>query len=289
MAAVIMQPLAQDDNMRSDAGETATALIKPNERLTAFERLEIYNRQYWWRLLGNFRDDFPGLAAVLGDARCEQLAVAYLEACGSISWNLRDLGQQLPAFIRAHPLLTAPHTQLAFEMASVEWARVEAFDGPARPPIDVSSLAGVDPDKLRLGLQPHITLLELTFPIDDLLRKLKESHSDSNVASNAVASAHTKRRPRLSTRPTRKPVYLAVHRLDNSVYYKRLEREAFRLLTALRKGETLGTACELAFFDSPHAATDASSLVQKWFATWTRFSWLCAPARPFRLNSRTRR
>ena len=28
----------------------AEAIIKPNDRLTSFERLEIYNRQYWFRI-----------------------------------------------------------------------------------------------------------------------------------------------------------------------------------------------------------------------------------------------
>lgn len=276
MAGVIMQPLTDTDEMRSDAAEIATALIKPNDRLTAFARLEIYNQQYWWRLLGNFRDDFPGLCAVLGEERADQLAVAYLTAHGSTSWNLRDLGQNLVPFIRAHPAHTAPHTQLAFEMASVEWARVIAFDGPALPSIDAASLAQSAPDALRLCLQPHITLLQLTFPIDDLLRRLKTSRTDSDTASNAMSGARAPRRRRLSARRARKPIHLVVHRLDCSVYYKRIEPQAFRLLTALQSGEPLGNACELAFFGAaPRAQKQAATRVQKWFSTWTRFGWLC--------------
>jgi len=287
MAGAIMRPLTKEDGMRPEAKDAASTLIKPNDRLSAFERLEVYNQQYWWRLLGNFRDDFPGVTAVLGEKRCDQLAVAYLEACGSTSWNLRDLGQQLPAFIRAHPHVTAPHTQLAFEMASVEWARVVAFDGPAVAPIDASSLSARAPDELRLQLQPHITVLTLTFPIDALLRQLKESRPDADSASNAVSATRPSRRRRLSARPTRNPIYLAVHRVDCSVYYKRLEPEAFRLLTALQEGETLGRACELAFFGSARAQKDAATLVQKWFATWTRFGWLCPRARSSRIPATT--
>ena len=44
----------------------ASELIKPNDRLTSFERLEIYNRQYWFRILSGFAEDFPGLRAVSG-------------------------------------------------------------------------------------------------------------------------------------------------------------------------------------------------------------------------------
>ncbi|HEX5176897.1 MAG TPA: DUF2063 domain-containing protein, partial [Chthoniobacteraceae bacterium] len=155
------------------------------------------------------------------------------------------------------------------------WARVVAFDGPARAPIDASALATCPPDQLRLRLQPHITLLELTFPIDRLLAQLKNSSADASTASNAIAGARAARRRRLSARPARKPIYLAVHRVDCSVYYKRLKPEAFRLLTALQQGETLGSACELAFFDAAAPQKKAAALVQNWFARWTRFGWLC--------------
>jgi hypothetical protein len=43
----------------------AASYFQPNDRLTSFERLEIYNRQYWFRLLESLHEDFPGLRAVL--------------------------------------------------------------------------------------------------------------------------------------------------------------------------------------------------------------------------------
>ena len=58
MAAAVMQPLTKDDNMRAtladgrSTADVAESFIAPNSRLTAFERLEIYNRQYWYRVLG---------------------------------------------------------------------------------------------------------------------------------------------------------------------------------------------------------------------------------------------
>ena len=48
--------------MRAAAAE----FIKPNDRLSSFERLEIYNRQYWFRLLDCLYEDYPGLLSVLG-------------------------------------------------------------------------------------------------------------------------------------------------------------------------------------------------------------------------------
>ena len=58
IAAALMRPSRQ-------ATSEAAALIKPNDRLTSFERLDIYSRSYWARLIDSLRDDFPGLLAML--------------------------------------------------------------------------------------------------------------------------------------------------------------------------------------------------------------------------------
>jgi hypothetical protein len=80
MAGTVMLALAPHGGMRatSPTGRPMKAVaadfIKPNDRLTSFERLEIYNRQYWFRLKDCFYDDYPGLRAVLGDRRFERMA-----------------------------------------------------------------------------------------------------------------------------------------------------------------------------------------------------------------------
>ena len=72
MARAVMTPLTNSERMRTVAPNgrsmraVASQIIKPNDRLTSFERLEIYNRQYWFRILSGFAEDFPGLRAVLG-------------------------------------------------------------------------------------------------------------------------------------------------------------------------------------------------------------------------------
>lgn len=271
IAGTLMRPLAPGERMQRDSAAVANRIIKPNDRLSSFERLQIYNQQYWWRIMASFRDDFRGLRAVLGERKFERLGVAYVAACGSMSWNLRDLGQALESFVQQHPELTAPHGQLALEMVRVEWARVIAFDGPEKPPLDPARL-GAAPERLRIGIQPYVTLLELTYPVDRLLGRLRKRNTDAASASNAVSSS-TRRRPiRLSGRPEPEPIHIAVHRVDLLVFYKRLDPGAYRLLQALRGGATLADACEAAFpGDVPANATEK---IQSWFATWMRFGWL---------------
>jgi hypothetical protein len=80
---------------------------------------------------------------------------------------------------------------------------------------------------------------------------------------------------RIDSRPAKRPIFLAVHRLEDSVYYKRLDPAAFRLLLALRDGRSLAAACDRAFRGAKGASAADAGKVREWFATWTRFGWLC--------------
>jgi hypothetical protein len=280
MARVITRPLTSGENSQrtwidgTPTSQIAATFIKPNDRLSSVERLQIYNQQYWWRLLGCFGEDFRGVRAVIGERKFDRLASAYLTEYGSQSWSLRDLGQFLPTFLEQHPEFTAPHTALALDMARVEWARVIAFDGPSRPQIDTQRLGRANPDKLRLGIQPYVTLLELHYPIDSLIKKFRESQVETGSASNAVSETHRRKTHLIRSKPSEHPIHLAVHRVDCSVYYKRLAPEAFILLNSLRSGVTLADACEQAFADSFSSPDENAETLREWFAVWTRLGWL---------------
>jgi len=277
-ATAIMRPLTPGGRMQArwtdgkPARRVAAKFIKPNDRLTSFERLELYNRMYWYRLLDAIRDDCPGLLAALGEAAFSRLAQAYLAERPSQSFTLRNLCSRLEAFIREHPRLTAPRTTLAAEIARFEWAQTVAFDGESRPVVAAASLARTPPERLRLGLQPYVTLLALRYPVDAYVMSVKRRDAMRSEASNTpdsnVVHRRTARRSRLP-RPSR--TFLAVHRLDNRLYYKRLEPEAFRILGALALGATLARAVAA----GGRAATPAK--VKGWFTTWMALGWFCAP------------
>src|ERR1700677_1756210 len=109
MAAAVMMPLTPDDDMRAHAADgrlmtaVAASFVAPNSQLTPFERLEIYNRQYWYRVLDALAEDFPVLRAVVGSRAFEQLSVEYLTAHPSRSFSLRNLGSRLAEWLSDHP------------------------------------------------------------------------------------------------------------------------------------------------------------------------------------------
>ena len=88
-----MMPLTAGEDMRTRTSDgrpmtaVAASFIAPNSQLTPFERLEIYNRQYWYRVLDALAEDFPVLRAVVGGRAFEQLSIAYLTAHPSRSFS----------------------------------------------------------------------------------------------------------------------------------------------------------------------------------------------------------
>ena len=268
-----MQPLWMDGRKMTDVvGE----FVKPNNRLTSFERLEIYNRQYWFRVLDSFYEDYPGLRAVLGERTFIKMAEAYLVKYPSASFTMRNLGSRVEKFLREEPRWAGKKQSLALEVARFEWAQIVAFDGEAKPTVGIAELLLTSTKKVKLSLQPYLTLLALDFPINDFVLSVKKHEALRGEASNAMDSAPRVAKLNKVPLPKPKKSYIAVHRHNNAVYYKQLEPEAFALLCALHKGETLERACDRAF---RRASTkiDWAKKIENWFENWSALGWFCHP------------
>jgi hypothetical protein len=275
MTHALIRPLTKADGLQKKwidgrpMAEVAAEFIKPNDRLSAFERLQLYNRMYWFRLIDIMHADNPGLRAVLGDRKFDRLVQAYLAKYPSRSFTLRNLCARLPEFIRVTPRLTAPHAALAHAVAAFEWAQTIAFDEGARPVLTPADLTRTPPARLRMGLQPYVTLLAPDYPVDDYVTAVKERDALRTEASNAVDSARVVAPRRRVRRPRRRRIYLAAHRYKNQLFYKRLERPAFLILTALAAGRPLQQAVAAG---GPRVKAEQ---VSTWFATWMELGWLC--------------
>ena len=281
MMHAVQQPLTSDEQMRTHdlAGrsmtEIADEIIKPNDRLTSFERLEIYNRQYWFRLLSAMAEDFTGLRAILGERKFEKLSTAYLIDCPSKSFTLRDLGSRLESWLKSHLKYVPKVEHLAVDMVRLEWAEIEAFDREEKPRMTPEDIAGAGEDP-RLQLQPYLQLLALAYPVNDLLLQIRSEEEEVDIVSNAVAEKVTHSRVGKIKLPKPKKIFLAVHRIDYSVYFKVIEPEAFAVLSAIQKGETLSEAVGAANWgDRP--IEEISAQVREWFADWSSFGWFCKP------------
>ena len=166
------------------------------------------------------------------------------------------------------------------DMARFEWAQVVAFDDAAQPKITTDDVLDTAPSKLRLGLQPYLSLLELNYAVDKFLLAVQKREGAvlRDEASNTFeAMPQMSRRKSPVHRPKRERVYLVVHRYDNMLYYKRLDPEAFAILQGLRKGRTVEKACVAALAKTTRTDIDWTRQIQEWFHDWSALGWFCRP------------
>jgi len=143
---------------------------------------------------------------------------------------------------------------------------------------------------LQLSIQPYVQLLGLHYPVDDLLLEVKHGDDTSDFTSNAIHERRKRSKVRAVAKLEPAQIFLAVHRLDFSVYFRRIEPEEFRLLNAVRSGKTIERAIELAFRKSSVPGADRAAFVQHSFQTWATLGWFCQPGEEVRgENSREKR
>ena len=125
-------------------------------------RLHVYANAYFARIHGVLVADYPKLHALLGEDAFRALVVPYLRAYPPRHPSLREAGAHLADVL---------HDPLLADLARLERARVEAFDGPDAAPLTRELLAAVPPDAfpaLPLRLVPTATLVELATNADDV-------------------------------------------------------------------------------------------------------------------------
>jgi hypothetical protein len=281
MARAVMTPLTAEEEMRSEAPDgrsmehVAASFIAPNSKLSSFERLEIYNRQYWFRILNALAEDFPALRSVIGGRAFDAMSVAYLSVYPSKSFTLRNLGSKLPEWLEKNPHFAGRRASFAQDVARIEWAFVEAFDAAEREPLTLEQISTLDGSS-HLALQPHLQLIELEYPVDDLVLNL---HKAEKRQATEAGLKHEEDDHAPAKLPVlrRKPTWLAAHRVDFSVYYLRLKRGEFHTLRAICAGHPLAEAIEAGVTNARVPASRRPQLVRQWFTAWAELGWICAP------------
>lgn len=264
-ADIIRKPLRANDTMLTD--KRSSKIVAPNAVLSAHERLELYARQYWWRIKDSLYEDFPGVRRVLGDASYHKVAQAYLIARPSTSFTLRNLGKSFPEFLKKSKLVPASLRNLAFEVALLEWDKIEVFDAAlASPP------SATTPANARLTLSPALRIRELKYPAHRVIRG-GDSGADHERTSNTVGARRKAKAKssRLSVRP--KPTFLATHRYLGLIYFKELSKNEFSLLSAIQKAKSL-TAALITWRPKAIAKGQIDSIVGGMFQEWGALGWI---------------
>jgi len=159
-------------------------------------------------------------------------------------------------------------------MIRLEWAHIEAFDNAERKPMGPEDLLELGPD-LAIALQPYIGLLEVQYPVDNLRVKVNEHSEGRGTASNAVRQPARRHVVRRYARLKPRRIFLAVHRVEFTVYYRRLDADEFGLLKAIGQGQAIGAALDTALAGNHLEPAELQQNVQMWFENWATLGWLC--------------
>ena len=154
-----------------DARRLLEEIVNGDARSPAVARVEIYADMYFARLRDVLRDEYPKTRGLVGPSAFHDLVADYLLACPPSHPSLRELGARLPPFLAEHHL--AADRPWAAELARLERARLELFDGPDAETLTIESLRARPPERfapLRLRLVPAHALFGPRFELAALWR-----------------------------------------------------------------------------------------------------------------------
>jgi hypothetical protein len=208
------------------------------------ERLRIYANMYLWRLVDALRNDFPKLAAVVGDDDFYALMRQYLRQHPSEHPDLGQVGRHLVSCLRQNPDPTR-REDLA-DLAELEQARSDVFLEADSRPIDASAIAELGPafSQARLRLVPALQLRRFEYQAAPVWRSIDEEQAPPA--------------------PLAEPNEVAIWRKEFTVYHVALAAEEAEALRRAMSGARLEQVCA-AFADQASPAQAAFAALSSWF------------------------
>jgi hypothetical protein len=268
MQTVLMHPGGVEHGMTSPQAREvidvepaqAECVVTRSQSLGALERLAIYNRAYFARLLECLRESFPVLAHTLGEDAFDSFSIDYLQRFPSRSYTLNHLGKDFPHYLAASrpteedtPVPNWP--DFVIDLARLEWTYGEVFDGPGiegQPTLDIEALRSISAEQWPQTLVipvPCLRLLELRYPVHRYY--------------SAV------RRKQTVEVPEPGETLLAITRQNFVIRRFELSRPQFVLLEALTAGLPIGTAVGRSAESAGDVGYEFARLLRKWFRLWT--------------------
>lgn len=231
---------ANEDGHSPEFLAKAEELMQPGENLSPAERLELYHRQYWFRVLESVAEDFPHLRRMAGEEKFWEMLEAYLQTFPSRSFTLRHLGRSMARFIAGWQGLDEMRRRWFTALAELEYAAMEVFEAAEREPLPPDRLATEE-----LELQPHVKLITMPVP------------------------AHLCMTWKTFTPGEEIPAHVAIWRGSKGAHQVLLEPVEFILLERLRNGSRLET-----LFEEPVNPEPSPEDVHRWFAEWQSRGWI---------------
>jgi hypothetical protein len=232
-----------------DGDDTILDDIPDGPRETKGNLLGIYRDAYVLRLVDVIGNDHELLRRYLGADRFQAMARAYIAGFPSRHPNARWFSRRLPEFLSS----STPYSQqpLLGELAALERALSDAFDGVDAPVLRIDDLSAIPP-------QAWARLCFVCHPTATCLSAL------TNVAAIWTALKAGKEPPpsTLSKDATR----ILVWRHDRTAMFRELTIEEAMMWEETAKGTRFGDLCEmLAMYNDPASApVRAAGILKTW-------------------------
>lgn len=270
-ASVITYPLGDNDTISSYSphgfliAEEATRYIVPSSTLKPHQRLQIYNQQYWWRLLNTLHINFPLVTRLFGrNGFNEQIGIPYLMKYPPNHWSLSAVGERLPGWISECYL--EPDQNLVHHAATLDWAFTASFIAPQLKTLDLARLIQQKPESLLntpFYLQPHIHLFTWEYDLLTFRDKFLEQDADYWIEN---------RFPDLPKGKTYR--FILYRNAKNNLAWREITQGEYLLLTCFKTGSSMASACEFMETQEPALYNEVATNLQKWIQDWTQLGWL---------------
>lgn len=140
---------------------------------TPAERLEVYRRAYFARLLEVLREQFPCTRFAVGDELFDQFALGYLERYPPRGYTLGRLAERLVEHLHKSRPANAAWGGFVVELAALEQAIDRIFDGPGPERLLPFELPADATGDLHLRLVPGFELHAFTHPVSTFFTQWK--------------------------------------------------------------------------------------------------------------------
>lgn len=148
------------------------------------ERLAVYNRQYWYRLLDLMNDELPLTARLLGAWHFNEHAARFLLESPPRGWDLAQAAEGFVAFFAAS-IAAADDAALLVQSARIDAAWAQVFRAPRPAPFRPTAEDAARLLDLRLVQSPAVVVVEEHAPLLALRRELLQTPGEARVAMPA--------------------------------------------------------------------------------------------------------
>lgn len=269
---IIGRPIDADSRMDpiSPTGclmeEEAAEHIVPSPTLRPAQRIQIYNQQYWWRLLNTLHESFPLLTRLFGYFEFNQvIGIPYLTKYPPRHWSLGLLGDRLPQWCRED--YDAPDKGLVSHAAELDWAFSSSFTSNAGVPLTQSEVATPDDAAVLLDktlyTQPYIHLFAWDYDLFKYREDFLKQDCGYWINNDFPVLEHSR------------AYYFILYRdWRNHISWKEITEGEYVILRHFQKGASINSICESLEGQKTEVYEAAMENLQVWFQEWTQRGWL---------------